>query len=90
MTHWTGQETRKQFIEFFKEKEHTFWASSATIPHDDPTLLFANAGMNQVHYPYRRRFCFYVVCCLSFCGEIVSWKMKKRKSITTPLMLSLS
>ncbi|EGC38151.1 alanyl-tRNA synthetase [Dictyostelium purpureum] len=39
---------RKTFIEFFVNKaEHTFVPSSAVIPHDDPTLLFANAGMNQ-------------------------------------------
>ena len=45
----TGAEVRSKFISFFSEKkEHTFVPSSATIPHDDPTLLFANAGMNQV------------------------------------------
>lgn len=39
---------RQTFIDFFeKKKEHTFWASSKVIPHEDPTLLFANAGMNQ-------------------------------------------
>jgi alanyl-tRNA synthetase len=39
---------RAEFIRFFTEKHgHTFWASSACVPHDDPTLLFANAGMNQ-------------------------------------------
>ena len=40
---------RKIFIDFFKEKNHTYWHSSKTIPLDDPTLLFANAGMNQVN-----------------------------------------
>eukprot|EP00049_Salpingoeca_infusionum_P002328 m.55710 g.55710 ORF g.55710 m.55710 type:complete len:978 (+) comp11511_c0_seq1:321-3254(+) len=45
---WTGQRVRDTFISFFQDKkEHTFWPSSSTIPHDDPTLLFANAGMNQ-------------------------------------------
>jgi len=42
-----GKETRNAFINFFKEKEHEYVHSSCTIPHDDPTLLFANAGMNQ-------------------------------------------
>ena len=44
----SSTEIRKKFIEFFeKKKEHTFIKSSGTIPLDDPTLLFTNAGMNQ-------------------------------------------
>nr|CDS33215.1 alanyl tRNA synthetase cytoplasmic [Hymenolepis microstoma] len=38
---------RSQFIEFFKSKGHKYVHSSSVIPHNDPTLLFANAGMNQ-------------------------------------------
>jgi hypothetical protein len=45
---WTMKRTRETFISFFeKKKEHVFYRSSPTVPKDDPTLLFANAGMNQ-------------------------------------------
>ena len=42
-----AQEIRKQFIDFFKDRGHSEHPSSSLIPHNDPTLLFANAGMNQ-------------------------------------------
>ncbi|KAG6820894.1 hypothetical protein H0H93_010238 [Arthromyces matolae] len=44
---WTAHNVRQQFFTFFRSKNHTFVPSSPTIPFDDPTLLFANAGMNQ-------------------------------------------
>lgn len=43
----SAKEIRDAFINFFKDKQHTYVHSSSTIPLDDPTLLFANAGMNQ-------------------------------------------
>lgn len=46
-TSLTGKEIRAKFINFFKDREHDYIHSSSTIPLDDPTLLFANAGMNQ-------------------------------------------
>jgi alanyl-tRNA synthetase len=44
---WPASKVRDTFLNYFKEKNHTFVPSSSVIPHDDPTLLFANAGMNQ-------------------------------------------
>ncbi|XP_037712414.1 alanine--tRNA ligase, cytoplasmic [Drosophila subpulchrella] len=43
----TAKEVRDAYLGFFKEQKHIYVHSSSTIPLDDPTLLFANAGMNQ-------------------------------------------
>jgi len=40
-------EIRRQFLDFFASKGHQIVASSSLVPHEDPTLLFTNAGMNQ-------------------------------------------
>ena len=41
------QEIRTSFLEFFASKNHKVVESSSLVPHDDPSLLFTNAGMNQ-------------------------------------------
>ena len=43
----TGNEARKKFIQYFTGKNHQVVRSSSLVPHDDPTLLFTNAGMVQ-------------------------------------------
>jgi alanyl-tRNA synthetase len=43
----TGSEIRRKFLDYFKEHEHRVVRSSSLVPANDPTLLFANAGMNQ-------------------------------------------
>ena len=43
----TGSEIRRRFLDFFVQKGHREVHSSSLVPHNDPTLLFTNAGMNQ-------------------------------------------
>jgi alanyl-tRNA synthetase len=47
MKRLTAQQTRRAFLDYFVRNGHTEVASSSLIPANDPTLLFANAGMVQ-------------------------------------------
>jgi len=44
---WTSREIRRAFLDFFRSKGHEIVPSSPIVLPTDPTLLFANAGMNQ-------------------------------------------
>jgi alanyl-tRNA synthetase len=43
----TTSEIRASFLEFFRKNGHRVLPSSSLVPHNDPTLLFTNAGMVQ-------------------------------------------
>ncbi|KAL7943184.1 tRNA synthetases class II (A) domain-containing protein [Trichoderma barbatum] len=44
---WPEAQVRKTFFDFFEQRGHTLVPSGSVVPHNDPTLLFTNAGMNQ-------------------------------------------
>jgi alanyl-tRNA synthetase len=44
---WPAAKIRSTFTGFFEKRDHVVWPSSPVVPVNDPTLLFANAGMNQ-------------------------------------------
>jgi len=43
----TGNQIRQAFIDFFVSKDHKLVRSASLVPHNDPTIMFTNAGMNQ-------------------------------------------
>ncbi len=54
-----SKDIRKKFFDFFVKQGHEKVASSSLIPAQDPTLLFANAGMNQ--FKILSNFLFFLV-----------------------------
>ncbi|MGL5949054.1 MAG: alanine--tRNA ligase [Aeromonas sp.] len=47
MQHMSTSEIRAAFLDYFNRQGHQVVSSSSLVPHNDPTLLFTNAGMNQ-------------------------------------------
>ena len=43
----SSNDIRRQFLDYFREHGHEIVPSSPLVPHNDPTLLFTNAGMVQ-------------------------------------------
>src|SRR5512145_107423 len=43
----SANEIRRSFLAYFERQQHRSVPSAPLVPHDDPTLLFTNAGMNQ-------------------------------------------
>jgi len=78
----SAAQIREKFIDFFRRYEHKYVHSSAVVPLDDPTLLFANAGMNQVRLlnictcaPFIPTCCFFTFltqCCISRLLEAIT------------------
>lgn len=49
---WPAKRVRDTFIKFFEDKNHVHWKSSPVVPLNDPTLLFANAGLLNSSFIY--------------------------------------
>lgn len=48
---WPANRVRDTYISYFEGKQHVNWKSSPVVPHNDPTLLFANAGSIRYFFP---------------------------------------
>lgn len=72
---WPANKVRDTFIKFFESKNHVEWKSSPVVPLNDPTLLFANAGLvpSRCFHFFANRTPQKIVCCTFLSHDSEEW-----------------